>query len=182
MPKLKIKKMNLFDAPPGSLLVHACNCKGVWGRGIAAEFKKRFPTAFKQYKDFCEGVTISSELRGKAFIFQENGYYIGCMFTSDDYGDNVDGPHTILEATKSAIKSIIQQHGRNHRIQGIYSNKFNSGLFNVNWSNSEFVLRQELALNRVDAWTVCDPDLDPNKEVEYDILSDREKDILGSMF
>ncbi|KAK4904538.1 ADP-ribose 1''-phosphate phosphatase, partial [Elasticomyces elasticus] len=32
---------SLFDSPDGSALIHACNCMGVWGSGIANDFRER---------------------------------------------------------------------------------------------------------------------------------------------
>ncbi|KAF3891950.1 hypothetical protein GY631_4499 [Trichophyton interdigitale] len=32
---------DLFLAPEGAALIHACNCQGSWGKGIALEFKNR---------------------------------------------------------------------------------------------------------------------------------------------
>lgn len=38
-----------FDA-----YVNPVNCKGVMGKGLALEFKKRFPMNFELYKDICD--------------------------------------------------------------------------------------------------------------------------------
>ncbi|KAJ5901529.1 hypothetical protein N7495_002057 [Penicillium taxi] len=46
---------NLFDAPEGSALIHACNSRGIWGSGIAKEFKERYPTAYGIYRNHCLG-------------------------------------------------------------------------------------------------------------------------------
>lgn len=34
--------------------VNTVNCEGVMGKGIALEFKKRFPKLFKEYQKWCE--------------------------------------------------------------------------------------------------------------------------------
>ena len=44
------------------ILVHACNCKGVWGSGIAVEFAKRFPFAHADYVRLCS--TNNKQLLG----------------------------------------------------------------------------------------------------------------------
>ncbi len=47
-------------------LVNTVNCKGVMGRGVALEFKKRFPENFKAYAEAC----AQGELKpGKMFVF-----------------------------------------------------------------------------------------------------------------
>lgn len=45
---------DIFDAPPNTLIMHACNCDGSWGAGIAAAFKDRYPKAYMQYVYNCE--------------------------------------------------------------------------------------------------------------------------------
>lgn len=44
---------NLFDAEVDAI-VNAVNCVGVMGKGIALEFKKRFPDNFMAYKANCD--------------------------------------------------------------------------------------------------------------------------------
>lgn len=40
---------DIFDAPANTLIVHACNCQGSWGAGIAKAFKDRYPKAYMEY-------------------------------------------------------------------------------------------------------------------------------------
>ncbi|KAM5436311.1 ADP-ribose 1''-phosphate phosphatase [Microsporum ferrugineum] len=44
---------DLFLAPEGAALIHACNCQGSWGKGIALEFKNKYPAAYKIYRSYC---------------------------------------------------------------------------------------------------------------------------------
>lgn len=46
--------LDLFNAQGFDALVNPVNCKGVMGKGIALEFKKRFPESYKVYRDVCE--------------------------------------------------------------------------------------------------------------------------------
>ena len=48
-------------------LVNTVNCKGVMGRGIALQFKKRFPQNFKKYRAACERGEVQP---GRMFIFE----------------------------------------------------------------------------------------------------------------
>ncbi|KAH0158321.1 hypothetical protein KCU67_g7558, partial [Aureobasidium melanogenum] len=56
------RKGDLFDAPPNTLLLHACNCVGSWGAGIALAFKKRYPKHFAVYEAYCKSKTPNSIL------------------------------------------------------------------------------------------------------------------------
>jgi len=53
MSKVVTIKASLFTAPEGSIIIHACNTKGVWGSGIAAAFAKIFPDARNVYAKAC---------------------------------------------------------------------------------------------------------------------------------
>ncbi len=58
---------NLFDADVEAI-VNAVNCVGVMGKGIALEFKKRFPNNFIAYKAACD----AGELQlGRVLIHDE---------------------------------------------------------------------------------------------------------------
>ena len=50
---IKFIKGDLFNSKMYAL-VNTVNCVGVMGKGIALEFKKRFPHYFKVYKETCD--------------------------------------------------------------------------------------------------------------------------------
>lgn len=143
MVEIVYKPGSLFDAPYGSLLVHACNSRGVWGRGIAKEFKERFPGAFVTYSRFCQ----SGAQPGEALIVLDGGYYIGCLITSDGY-DPPDEPNRIIANTYAALWNLSRQYEELSYNPAVYSNRFNSGLFGVPWT------RTAHAVNFT--WTGCD--------------------------
>lgn len=48
-------------------LVNTVNCVGIMGKGLALEFKKRFPDMFKDYRRRCE----QGEVRlGKPYLYK----------------------------------------------------------------------------------------------------------------
>ena len=143
------KKMSLFDAPKGSILVHACNAKGVWGAGIAKEMKKKFPNAYEHYHIDCLQRNMTSR-----FDYQyDAGYYIASLVTSKDYGVYVDSPEEILLNTSKALVDFITYVLDNDH--PIYSNKFNSGKFHVPWEQTEDILKRFVKAFNVD-WIVCE--------------------------
>lgn len=146
------KKMSLFDAPEGSILVHACNAKGVWGSGIASEFKKRFPSSYEKYKNYCYnfgGLATS-------IVFEENNYFICNLITSSGFGKYVDDEDSILVNTTLALNKFLEQEYLGHfSKRTIYSNKFNSGLFNVPWEKTEKNLKVLVERYNVE-WVVCE--------------------------
>ena len=128
------KNGSLFDAPPGSILVHAVSTRSVWGSGIAKQFKAKFPESFEFYKELCE--EEGTGLLGSViYCPEENEYYVYNLVTSIDYGDKKDSPEQILEQTRSALRFLLEETS-----WPIHSCKFNSGLFGVPWEETEKVL------------------------------------------
>lgn len=120
---------DLFNAPSTQLLVHACNCQGVWGSGIAKEFKRRFPNEFVLYNTW----TCVSGYVGTSLIINR----IGCLFTSKDFGLFIDPPEFILANTEEAMKDLL-----NKTTMDLAMPKINSGLFKVPWEDTEKILKQ----------------------------------------
>jgi ADP-ribose 1''-phosphate phosphatase len=127
---------DIFDAPANTLIIHACNCDGSWGAGIAAVFKKNYPQAFEVHKDHCDeyGTELieSAQLIPPVDYFEagdENEetpdsalqfnipsksktkakHFVGCLFTSRHYGRRKDSPKQILAATAPAMVDLLRK-------------------------------------------------------------------------
>lgn len=48
-------------------LVNSVNCVGVMGRGVALQFKRRFPANFKAYREACDWGEVRP---GRMFVFE----------------------------------------------------------------------------------------------------------------
>jgi O-acetyl-ADP-ribose deacetylase (regulator of RNase III) len=46
---MKFLSGNLLDVNDG-IIVHGCNCQGVWGSGVAKQMKEKYPEAFTKYQ------------------------------------------------------------------------------------------------------------------------------------
>lgn len=141
---------DIFDAPKNTLLIHACNCKGHWGAGIAKAFYDRYPNAYEVYADYCDEHEYS--LVGKAQLIQptdgEEKHFVGCLYTSRSMGRKKDSPTRILGATKPAMEDLLRQvsqwnakaeNGKN-KVGELRMCQINSGLFAVPWAKSRAVL------------------------------------------
>jgi Macro domain len=53
MPMFRVLIGDLFESQ-AQVLVNAVNCVGVMGKGIAVQFKKRFPAMFEDYARRCD--------------------------------------------------------------------------------------------------------------------------------
>ncbi|KAJ6137112.1 Appr-1-p processing [Penicillium samsonianum] len=129
---------DLFDAPNGAALIHACNCQGVWGAGIARAFRERYPAAYKIYRNHCliyQGhpvTNIITDLRNEDpqpslvvhrplgtaliippqqsdFTLHRRRHWIICLFTSEKYGSRMDSEDMIVNSTFAALQDLSGQ-------------------------------------------------------------------------
>lgn len=130
--------------------MHACNAQGVWGSGIAKEFKKRFPKSFAEYRKFCLQ-TLGSP--GDCHISSEN---VISLITSENYGDQKDTQDKIVIQTILGLGQLIRKLPLTENY--VYCNKFNSGLFAVPWEKMEAVLEYFSDRYGIE-FVMCDPNL-----------------------
>lgn len=80
------KQGDLFTSD-AHVLGHGVNCFGVMGKGIAVEFKTRYPSMYKQYRDRCD---LSLLNPGEAFFYcdPETGRLISNMASQWKPGPN----------------------------------------------------------------------------------------------
>jgi ADP-ribose 1''-phosphate phosphatase len=155
MKRIQYKKGNLFDVKdPKTVLVHACNCRGVWGSGIATDFKRIFPNAFKDYEGLCN--RFKKKLLGRSFVFAPivNGQpqqMVGYLFTSYAYGPHKDPEAKILKNTEKAVDCLLEivKEGTE-----IHSPKINAGKFAVPWEKTAEIVERALVRYPKIKWTV----------------------------
>jgi len=67
MNRLNIKKGDIFGSQ-AQTLVNSVNCEGVMGKGIALEFKRRFPEMFRDYEARCKRGLVRL---GQPYLFKQ---------------------------------------------------------------------------------------------------------------
>ncbi|KAK7511006.1 ADP-ribose 1''-phosphate phosphatase [Phyllosticta citriasiana] len=157
--KLVIKEVtaDIWKAPPNSVLIHACNCSGNWGSGIAKAFKDEYPRAHKLHQQFCDRCPDGIAQAGTAQLIppvdedpnaSDKGnkrHYIGCLFTSVGFGENVDPPDVILRYTRHAMIDLLRQiaeaKSSGEEIGEIRMCKINSVRFHTPWTKTLGVLQ-----------------------------------------
>lgn len=153
---------DIFDAPPSTLLIHACNTQGYWGAGIALAFRKRYPKAYKIYRSHCINTNNDPVPTGSALLIQpvdKSSHWIGCLFTSAKVGRLRDPEEEILKNTVTALVGLLQlvqevnhvngnagseEHGG--RVGCVRMCKINSGKFGVPWEKTREAVESKLAL------------------------------------
>ncbi|XP_014562718.1 hypothetical protein COCVIDRAFT_83805 [Bipolaris victoriae FI3] len=155
---------SLFTAPPGTLLLHACNTQGSWGSGIALAFKKQYPNAYTIYHAFCtkehSPKTGNSVPVGTTLLIPpvdgDKGHWIGCLFTSRRYGKGKDAAGEILRNTGRAIEGCLGLLGLlGEEVASVRMCRINSGKFGVPWERTEVlrgVVVREGWVGRLEVW------------------------------
>jgi ADP-ribose 1''-phosphate phosphatase len=141
------KQGNLFDAPKGSLIVHACNTHGAWGAGIASDFARLYPEYHKAYAQMC--AKHGNNLLGTALILQGKRHKVGCLFTSTGYGHKALYQSDILKAT---FHSLVDLFAQIPDTEIVHMPKINSGLFRVPWDKTLAVV-EEFKDKEIVIWT-----------------------------
>ncbi|KAK6205493.1 ADP-ribose 1''-phosphate phosphatase [Scheffersomyces amazonensis] len=140
-----------------SILCHSCNCRGVWGGGIAAVFRRKYPIANRIYEDYCDEYRSQpTKLLGTTQLIlpeKDSEPLIACLFTSDMSGSGILPPHEIVHYTDLALQDLVKQlkhlqsQDKNIEVTDneklvVNMPKINSGIFNVPWDQTEAVLNK----------------------------------------
>lgn len=107
-------------------LINPVNVVGVMGKGLALEFKKRFPRNFQVYQKCCKD---GSFVVGKLLVVPENGKAIINFPTKKHWKDNSELNYIVLGLEK--LKIAIPRYG----ITSIASPKIGCGLGNLDWND-----------------------------------------------
>lgn len=102
---------DLFAQLDVAALGHGVNCRGAMGRGIAVEFRRRFPDMFDSYRTEC----LSGRLRpGLLFPWQlPNGRWVYNLASQDAPGKNATE-----EALEAALDAVLD-HAREHEVPSV---------------------------------------------------------------
>ena len=83
---ITFKTGNLFDSKCDTL-VNTVNCVGVMGKGIALQFKEKYPHMFAEYKNVCAGKSYMGvgklEKGGDLWLFSLSNYFPMFNFTPE---------------------------------------------------------------------------------------------------
>lgn len=115
---------NIFDLPDVKNYAHGCNCAGAMGKGIALQFKVKYPQMYEQYKVLChEGKYVLGDVFS---YFYGDGYIynLGTQYTWRTKA-NIDA---IEKSVEKMLMLAIQDH-----VEKIAMPKIGAGLGGLNW-------------------------------------------------
>lgn len=122
-------------------LVCPVNCVGVMGKGLAKEFKKRYPFNFEVYQSTCEAHRLKT---GGVLVVHDSGKLI-VNFPTKNHWKNLSK----LEYIKAGIKDLVEtiQH---HKIKSIAIPALGCGCGGLKWEDVRPMIIQ--ALGNLSVW------------------------------
>lgn len=96
---IKYVKGDLFKSP-AKILVNTVNTVGVMGKGVALEFKKRYPEMFYRYKKLCEEKQLDI---GKLFLWRKEKKWV-LLFPTKKHWRNPSK----IEYIESGLKKLVE--------------------------------------------------------------------------
>lgn len=126
---IEYKTGDMFDANVEAI-VNTVNCVGVMGRGIALQFKKRFPNNFKVYEDACAHKEI---VPGKMLVYETESMMNPKYIINFPTKRHWRGASRIedIETGLAALANVI----RERRITSIAIPPLGCGLGGLDWDS-----------------------------------------------
>lgn len=139
---IQTKKGDMF-AEPVDALVNTVNCVGVMGKGVALEFKNRWPANFRAYKSLCDAKGLKP---GEMFVFDTKE-----LFASEGPRYLVNFPTKSHWRSKSKMEYIedgldaLVETIRKHEIKSIAIPPLGCGNGGLDWADVRPLIEEKLS-------------------------------------
>lgn len=110
---------------------HGCNCAGAMGKGIALQFKEKYPEMYLEYKNLCKHKQFSL---GDIFIYNYGNGVVFNLGTQTTWKTKAD----ISAVEKTLIKMFT--HAVQHNIYKIALPRIGAGLGGLDWNNVKSII------------------------------------------
>ena len=127
---------DLFATTSIKALAHGCNCAGAMGKGIALQFKKKWPAMYSEYKKRCKAGEFKL---GDVFVWEENGFTIFNLGTQKSWRTGAD-----LEAIETSLREMLSLMELKE-IEMVGIPRIGAGLGGLKWSSVKEVIESVFA-------------------------------------
>jgi O-acetyl-ADP-ribose deacetylase (regulator of RNase III) len=122
---------NIFKIEGVYHYAHGCNCAGAMGKGIAVQFKERFPEMYLNYKRLCKERRFTL---GDVFAYSYGKGYVFNLGTQATWKTKAD-----LNAIESSLNRMLLFATENN-VDKIALPKIGAGLGGANWYDVKNVI------------------------------------------
>ncbi len=112
---------------------HGCNCAGAMGKGIALQFKKKFPQMYKQYKSLC---TEGNFNLGDVYTYNYAFGYVFNLATQISWKHKAD-----INAVEQSLKKMFIIASQ-QKVNTIALPKIGAGLGGLKWDEVKNILEK----------------------------------------
>ena len=140
---------------PAQVLVNTVNTVGVMGKGIALEFKKRYPDMFQAYRDICDRRKLKT---GSLMLYYEPDHWVLLFPTKENWRN---------PSRMEYIEAGLAKFCRTYAEKGITSvafPKLGCGNGELNWSEVQPVMEKYLKDLPIDIYIYLGTGPDPIPE------------------
>ncbi len=117
-------KGDIFKSP-AQVLTNTVNCVGVMGKGVALEFKNRYPQMFSDYKEKCDQGMVKP---GQPYLWEDDSSQVLNFPTKRNWRDN-----SLLQDIEDGLKQLASSYEK-MGIQSIAMPALGCGLGGLSWS------------------------------------------------
>lgn len=140
---------------PAQVIVNTVNTVGVMGKGIALEFKKRYPDMFQAYRDICDKRKLKT---GTLMLYYEPDHWVLLFPTKENWRN---------PSRMEYIEAGLAKFCRTYAEKGITSvafPKLGCGNGELNWSDVQPVMEKYLKDLPIDVYIYLGTGPDPIPE------------------
>lgn len=162
---IKYTQGDIFESKCQAI-INTVNCEGKMGKGLAYQFKKKFPEMEQDYVKVC----LKGELYpGKLHIYQEKNFLIINFPTKNKWREKSKIEYIIIGLRK--LKEEIIKKG----IKSVAIPPLGAGNGGLNWNEVKFEINRELLDMEDVVFEVYEPSTNINKkgkepEINFDVL------------
>jgi O-acetyl-ADP-ribose deacetylase (regulator of RNase III) len=126
-----IENGNIFNLKDIQSYAHGCNCAGAMGKGIALQFKNKFPQMYLEYKRLCKE---GSFFLGDVFAYNYDNGTVFNLGTQATWKTKAD-----INAIEIALINMLTC-ARLSNIFKIALPKIGAGLGGLNWNDVKLII------------------------------------------
>lgn len=128
---LEFAEGDLFRVRGIDALAHGCNCAGAMGRGIAAEFRRRWPEMYERYRSMCASGALSP---GGVYVYDGAGVTVYNLGTQRHWREGAT-----MAAVRGSVSAMLA-HAADRGVSSVAMPRVGAGLGGLAWED----VRREL--------------------------------------
>lgn len=128
-----IEKGDIFGISGVTNYAHGCNCAGAMGKGIALQFRNKFPKMYLEYKAMCKAGNFNP---GDVFAYNYGEGHIYNLGTQETWRTKAR-----LEYIERSVKAMLELATKNN-VAKIALPAIGAGLGGLEWDKVKEVLNK----------------------------------------